>query len=234
MKKLKSIIPSFVTSLNMVCGSCASILALQGKIEIAIILVIAAAIFDFCDGFVARLLNSVSELGKQLDSLSDLISFGFAPSAMMYNFVVTNGIFDSNIALFVMLITIFSGFRLAKFNIDPTQTTEFKGMPTPASALFIIPICYYCTKNTNTLTQILSTPVAVIIVTAFLCVMMVTNLPLMSLKIKSFKIRAIAWQLVLLAGCILFICIFGVLGISITIIFYIILSGIKIIKQNRL
>ena len=227
MKKIKAAIPSFVTSLNMVCGVCASVLALQGETKLAVVLILMAAVFDFCDGFVARLLHSVSEFGKQMDSLSDLISFGVAPSVIMYEFAVTNGLFSHYVALFVLLIAVFSGLRLAKFNIDPEQTTEFKGLPTPASALFVISVCYYCKTSESTLAQALSSQAAVIAIVAFVCIMMVVNLRLFSLKIKSFKIKAIIWQLILVASLIAFVCLFGVLGLAFTIIFYVILSIIR-------
>ena len=227
MKKIKAAIPSFVTSLNMVCGVCASVLALQGETKLAVVLILMAAVFDFCDGFVARLLHSVSEFGKQMDSLSDLISFGVAPSVIMYEFAVTNGLFSHYVALFVLLIAVFSGLRLAKFNIDPEQTTEFKGLPTPASALFVISVCYYCKTSESALAQALTSQAAVIAIVAFVCIMMVVNLRLFSLKIKSFKIKAIIWQLILVASLIAFVCLFGVLGLAFTIIFYVILSIIR-------
>ena len=233
MKKIKAAIPSFVTSLNMVCGVCASVLALQGETQLAVLLIILAAVFDFCDGFVARLLNAVSEFGKQMDSLSDLISFGFAPSAIMYEFAVSNGIFDKFTAMFVLLIAVFSGIRLAKFNIDPEQTTEFKGLPTPASALFIISVCYYCKTSETTLSQALTSQAAVIAMVAFVCIMMVVNLRLFSMKIKSIKIKAIIWQLILVASLVALVCLFGVLGLAFTIILYVILSIIRNLVKTQ-
>ena len=235
MKKIKAAFPSFVTSLNMVCGVCASVLALQGETKIAVLLIILAAVFDFCDGFVARLLNVVSEFGKQMDSLSDLISFGFAPAAIMYEFAVSNAIFTKYTAMFVLLIAVFSGLRLAKFNIDPEQATEFKGLPTPASALFVISVCYYCKSCDSYLAQALTSKAAVIAIVAFVCIMMVVNLRLFSLKIKSLKIKALLWQLILIASLIAFVCLFGVLGLAFTIIFYVILSIIRnLVKKQDL
>jgi len=227
MNKIKSAIPSFVTSLNIVCGVCASVLALQGETKIAVLLIICAAVFDFCDGFVARLLNSVSEFGKQMDSLSDLISFGFAPSVILYEFAVSNGIFSHYVALFILLIAVFSALRLAKFNIDPEQTSEFKGLPTPASALFVISVCYYCKTSESALAGALTSKAAVIAVVAFVCVMMVVNLRLFSMKIKSLKIKSILWQLILAVSLVVLVIIFGVIGIAFTMILYVILSIIR-------
>ncbi len=234
MNKIRAAFPSFVTSLNMVCGVCASVMAMHGRIELAVALIILGAVFDFCDGFVARLLNASSEFGKQMDSLSDLITFGLAPSLIMYNFVVTNGIFTEYVALFVLLIAVFSGLRLAKFNIDPEQTTEFKGMPTPASALLIISLCYYCSTADSALSQALTSKVAVIAVVAFVCIMMVVNVRLFSMKIKSFRINAIIWQLILAVSLVALVCFFGVLGLALTMILYVILSIIRnLINKNK-
>lgn len=227
MNKIRAAFPSFVTSLNMVCGVCASVMAMLDKIEFAVGLIILGAVFDFCDGFVARLLKATSEFGKQMDSLSDLITFGVAPSLIMYNFVVKNGIFTEYVALFVMLIAVFSGLRLAKFNIDPEQTTEFKGMPTPASALFIISVCFYCQTSDTALAQALTSKVAVIAEVAFVCTMMVVNLRLFSMKIKTFNFKAIIWQLILVVSLVAFICFFKVLGLAFTMILYVILSIIR-------
>lgn len=234
MNKIRAAFPSFVTSLNMVCGVCASVMAMHGRIEVAVVLIILGSIFDFCDGFVARLLNASSEFGKQMDSLSDLITFGLAPSLIMYNFVVSNGIFTEYVALFVLLIAVFSGLRLAKFNIDPEQTTEFKGMPTPASALLIISVCYYCSITDSALSHALSSKAAVIAIVAFVCIMMVVNIRLFSMKIKSFKIKAIIWQLILAVSLVVFVCVFRVLGLAFTMIFYVILSIIRnLINKNK-
>ncbi len=233
MNKIRAILPSFVTSLNMVCGVCATVLAMQGETKSAVTLIILAAVFDFFDGFVARLLHSVSEFGKQMDSLSDLISFGLAPSVILYNFAVSNEIFSEYEALFVLLIAVFSGLRLAKFNIDPEQTTEFKGMPTPASALFVISVCYYCQTSDTELAQILTSKIAIIAVVAFVCIMMVVNLRLFSMKIKSLNIKAIIWQLILAVALVAFVYIFKVIGIAFTMILYVLLSIIRnLINKN--
>lgn len=232
MNKIRAAFPSFVTSLNMVCGVCASVMAMHGKIEYAVGLIILGAVFDFFDGFVARLLKASSEFGKQMDSLSDLITFGVAPSLIMYNFVVSNEIFTEYVALFVMLIAVFSGLRLAKFNIDPEQTTEFKGMPTPASALFIISVCYYCQTSDTNLAQALTSKVAVIAEVVFVCTMMVVNLRLFSMKIKTFNIKAIVWQLILVVSLVVFVCVFKVLGLAFTMILYVILSIIRNLLIN--
>lgn len=136
-------IPNLLTLSNLLCGSFAVISALVlGNLEWAFWLMVLAAVFDFFDGFVARLLKCSSPIGVQLDSLSDMISFGFLPASIL--FVLFSGSLPLNApewmfwggAFVCFVMAAFSALRLAKFNIDETQHTEFCGLPTPANALF--------------------------------------------------------------------------------------------------
>jgi len=146
---IKQSIPNFVTILNLLCGSIAIVLAIQGQVKYAGYLIILATVFDFFDGFLARKLNVMSELGKQLDSLSDLISFGMAPTAIMYEsmryslkLVYGSNYFQQTTLNIIILgtsflIVIFSALRLAKFNVSTNQKYNFVGVPTPAFALLV-------------------------------------------------------------------------------------------------
>ncbi|MFC2118929.1 CDP-diacylglycerol--serine O-phosphatidyltransferase [Bacteroidota bacterium] len=143
-------LPNFITSLNMLCGCIGAIYAFNNDLISASILILIAAIFDFLDGMAARLFNAYSDVGKELDSLADIISFGFTPSVILFQLLkrslnIESFSFDLPIIelaglILPFLIVVFSGLRLAKFNIDKSQTNSFIGLPTPASALFII----YC------------------------------------------------------------------------------------------
>lgn len=136
-------VPNLLTLCNLLCGAGAAVSALVwGDLQTAFLLIIASAVFDFFDGFAARLLNQYSAIGVQLDSLADMISFGFAPAAVMMSLFAKSGSWLEwsdwmvEVGYFVPLImTAFSALRLAKFNIDDTQHTEFEGLPTPANAL---------------------------------------------------------------------------------------------------
>lgn len=136
-------VPNLLTLCNLLCGAGAAVSALVwGDLQTAFMLIIASAVFDFFDGFAARLLNQYSAIGVQLDSLADMISFGFAPAAVMMSLFTKSGSWLEwsdwmvEVGYFVPLImTAFSALRLAKFNIDDTQHTEFEGLPTPANAL---------------------------------------------------------------------------------------------------
>ncbi|MDD2634636.1 MAG: CDP-diacylglycerol--serine O-phosphatidyltransferase [Bacteroidales bacterium] len=225
--KIRQVIPSSITSLNLISGSLAVIFAFKGDIEIACLLVILASVFDFFDGFAARLLNAVSEFGKQLDSLADLISFGFAPTAIVYNLFLIKNDNETLLVFSALLLVLFSALRLAKFNIDTEQKNEFKGLPTPAMALFVISISYFSVNNNSLIADFLFLPYSFLSINIVLSLLMVSNISLMSLKVKSFKIKEITWQLILILGALILLIIFGVLGIGLAIILYIALSFLK-------
>lgn len=148
-------IPNLVTLCNLLCGSMAAVLALTGgDLTLVFWLVVAAAVCDFLDGMTARLLHSYSGIGVELDSLADMVSFGFAPAALLYRLY---GMAESHWSwsegwilfggLSLFLLTAFSALRLAKFNVDEEQHTEFTGLPTPASALFCISLGWLVGKG---------------------------------------------------------------------------------------
>ena len=140
-------IPNSITCLNLLSGCFACIFAFQGQYDWVALCIGLSALFDFLDGMAARLLHAYSPLGKELDSLADLISFGLAPGLMVMHLMAYNSTFhgmaeyQSWWALSALLIPVFSALRLAKFNIDTRQTTSFIGLPVPANALFWIGIC---------------------------------------------------------------------------------------------
>jgi len=201
MLRLKNSIPNFITSLNIAAGTLSIIFTFEGLTTKAAYLILIAAIFDFLDGMSARLLNAYSDLGKQLDSLADLISFGVAPAVIVYHVMKSSLLIDklylSNLEnlrlvyLFIaILIPVFSALRLAKFNIDSRQTTSFIGLPTPANALFFaaIPIIssqnpfdpfLFLVYNKNIL-------LGIIIVSSLL---LVSPLKMFSFKFKNLKLK---------------------------------------------
>ena len=148
MKQIVRNIPNFITSLNLVAGFTAVIFAFNiNTIAYAPYYVFLAAVFDFFDGFSARLLKSYSKIGKELDSLADVVSFGVAPGVLMYQMLQFSSynflMFENNTIINIIvasLIPVFSALRLAKFNIDERQSDSFIGLPTPASAILIASI----------------------------------------------------------------------------------------------
>lgn len=178
MKRLSSYIPNVITCCNLAAGSLAVIMALRGTFEQAAILILIAAVCDFLDGLSARLLHAYSPMGKELDSLSDLVSFGLAPGLMVYTLLSDYLLLPygnlSNLAYIALLIPIAGGLRLAKFNIDDRQSTSFIGLPIPANALFWIGICFADTRNWH--------PGIILGLILLFSYLMVSNLPMFSLK----------------------------------------------------
>ena len=139
---MKKYIPNTITCCSLASGFIAGVMALQGEFFNVVIWVMLAALFDFMDGFAARLLKAFSPIGKELDSLSDVISFGVAPGLMLYESLrlvalhLPLGSYNTWVPYMACVIPVFSALRLAKFNIDDRQTTSFLGLPVPAHALF--------------------------------------------------------------------------------------------------
>ena len=129
--------------MNLLCGVIGVVLAFKGKVDFAFYLMIAGSVFDFCDGLSARALGAYSDMGKELDSLADIVTFGVLPSVMLYNVSHVCMWGESWICWTPLLITVFSGLRLAKFNVDERQHMSFVGLATPACAMICGSLCYF-------------------------------------------------------------------------------------------
>ena len=180
---MKKYIPDFITSMNLACGIIGVVFAFKGRPDIAFILMLAAAVADFLDGLAARLLGAYSDLGKELDSLSDLVSFGVLPSVMLYNLSRTCMFGESWICWIPLAIAVFSGIRLAKFNVDTRQTSSFLGLPTPACAMLAGSLCYYVAADPACfLAEWCAGPVFIPVLSLCLCALLVSEIPMFSLK----------------------------------------------------
>lgn len=234
---MKKHIPNFITSLNLASGFIAIIYASNGDLKTASWLIVAAMVFDFLDGFSARIVKAYSEIGKELDSLADVVSFGVAPGFIIYQLlndsmtlisptIVNSGnIFLIFSFLIPSLIPVCAALRLAKFNIDTTQSTSFKGLPTPANALAVVSIVigeHY--SDAEIFTNITSSPAAIIILTIVLSLLMVSRIPLLSLKIKSLKLKGNEGRYIMVLLILLSLVILGPAAISLIIPIYIIAS----------
>ncbi|MDR2026376.1 MAG: CDP-diacylglycerol--serine O-phosphatidyltransferase [Prevotellaceae bacterium] len=235
MRKIINSIPNILTSGNLFCGCIAVVLALNGDIETATYFIFAAVVFDFFDGFAARLLKAQSSLGLQLDSLADMVSFGVAPSAIVFHIMSIAQIhvpleLPAFTPYFAFFIAVFSALRLAKFNIDERQTAGFIGLPTPACSLFFCGLTYFD----------LFTVTGFYVLSAFIplfCFLLVCELPMFSLKIKKTPdfAKKYSLQLLLVFSAVVFIAIWRLKGISITIAFYITLSIlVKILHSHNM
>ena len=176
-------IPNAITSMNLLCGVLGVIAALEGRFDWAFYLMLAGAVFDFCDGLAARALKVVSSTGKELDSLSDVVTFGVLPSVMLYE-LMRVCTFSNSIWCYVpLLIAVFSAMRLAKFNLDERQHSSFLGLPTPASAMICGSLCYFVAHDMQTfLATWASGFVFIPLLAVVLCVLLVSEVPMFSMK----------------------------------------------------
>lgn len=227
-------IPNIITLLNLFAGTIAITHAFNANFTGVIVWVIIAAVFDFLDGMAARLLNAYSPLGKELDSLADVVSFGVAPASSLYILMRNNFIYpellqpiSQYIPYLAFIIPAFAAYRLAKFNIDTRQTDSFLGLPTPANGLFWISYCFalYSFIELNA-TSLLNESIWIITVVLIIIIsiLMVTEVPMFSFKLKSRGIKGNERQIILIILFITLISIFGIAGIAMGIISYILIS----------
>ena len=182
MKIIKHI-PNTITSMNLLCGVLGVIFTFQGVLDLAFYLMILAAVFDFLDGFAARMLNAYSPMGKELDSLADLISFGLLPALMIHRRLVEGGM--TGFWIYVpVIICIFSALRLAKFNVDDRQSENFLGLPTPACAMWCGSLIYAADRGVMTVAGLLSERYIMIIAPVVLAILLVSEIPMFSMKFK--------------------------------------------------
>ncbi len=265
---LRKSVPSLLTCSSAFCGMLSTFLALEGEKSLvwAAYLILLAAIFDFSDGFAARLLNACSDMGKELDSLADTISFGVAPTAIIFQYMRQimhlNGklfsleTWQSLVLISCLLVAIFAILRLAKFNVDPEQSHSFKGLPSPACAMFIVSIplidnmipedlglywlLHFCgVDDFKMQIAFLGIQLAfyewyvVLILTLGIAAMMVANMPMFSLKIKHFNYAENKTVFKFLIFSALTLILLYWVAVPIIIITYIIVSSIKSMKSPK-
>ena len=241
MNVIKRNIPNIITLSNLFCGLLAILYAFGGHLNIAGGFIILGAFFDFFDGLVARLLKVSDELGKQLDSLADLITFGVAPCIIVFQLLFlleTNSYFNpfdawesrtaysaSYLPYIALLIPLFSSLRLAKFNIDTRQTDSFIGLPTPANALFFIaiPLMMRFQPDHFLLEYITNTKVLLAII-ILLCLFMISEIPLLAFKFKNLSWADNKMRFVFIALTVLLLWQFRFVAVPIIILLYLILS----------
>lgn len=186
--KLTKYLPDTITCLNLLSGSVAVIFAFRDDFDAALGMIVLAAVFDFLDGLAARVFHAYSDIGKELDSLADTVSFGLAPSLILYNWLAG---FTSCIHPYVcyipLLIAAFSALRLAKFNLDTRQSESFLGLPVPASALFAASLAAFAGHYEHISNTFLANNWAIPAVTIILCALLVSELPMFSMKLKTLK-----------------------------------------------
>ena len=225
---MKKHIPNTITCCNLVSGCIATVEAIYGNPTLALLWIITGAVFDFFDGMSARLLGVSSPIGKELDPLADVVTFGVAPSAIIFNYLCGFHQHLLFVPFLAFIVAAFSALCLAKFNLDERQTTSFIGLPTPANALFWGALIVWMTEHQ------LNEPLYMYIVLAmipFSSYLLIAELPLFALKFKhwGWKGNEVKYGFVI-SAVLLIVCPlvlgYGVIGISAVIAWYVLLSAL--------
>lgn len=223
-------IPNSITCCNLISGCIAVSFALMGSYGMAFLFIVIGAVFDFFDGMSARLLGVSSPIGKELDSLADVVTFGVAPSSMAFTFLDTQscmaslGVVGTVVPYVAFVMAAFSALRLAKFNLDERQTTSFIGMPTPANALFWASLIV----GSESLLSASSYTVGCVIGMLFVCSwLLVAEIPMFALKFKTWGWRGneIKYTFVITSAILLLV--FRLSGFAAVIAWYVVLSAVS-------
>lgn len=216
---MKRHLPNFLTCCNLICGCFGIVFVLEGRDVPAAYFVWLAGAFDFFDGFAARMLKVTSNIGKELDSLADVVSFGVLPSLVMYR-MISEASGSPALPYVAFIIAVFSALRLAIFNIDETQRDSFRGLNTPANTIFItsLPLLY------NDVGRWLYQPIILIAITIVFSLLLVSRIEFFAFKFKSFAWKPNKIRYIFLILAALFVIFFQFAGIPLIIILYITLS----------
>jgi len=229
-------IPNFITSLNLTSGFVAIIFAANGDLVTASWLILAAMIFDFLDGFSARLLKAYSEIGKELDSLADVVSFGVAPAVIIYQLINdsltlsapndnSDGIQNLLILIIPAIMPVCGAFRLAIFNLDSSQAKTFRGLPIPANALAVISVVIASEYSHSTIfSSFTGSPLLMSGLTILLSILMVTRIPLLSMKVSNLKVKGNEARYILIGLVLISFIILGINAAPLIIPLYILAS----------
>lgn len=221
MKKYFGWLPNAITCLNLISGCVALVLAFNGHYGAASVAICCAAIFDFMDGAVARMIGAYSDVGKELDSLSDLVSFGVAPGLIVFCQL------PSPVNYLAVLIPVCGALRLARFNVDTRQTTSFIGLPIPANAIFWIGASAFWQTHSPA-----SDPVTWAVVVAFVALSMLAPINLPSLKFHDFKFAGVnRLRYLLIVMTIALVALLGIPGLAVVVAFYLMVGALMTLRK---
>lgn len=228
--RLKKHLPNAITCANLFSGCIGIVLAFQGELIGAAYAIFLSAIFDFFDGLASRVLKSFSGIGKDLDSLADIVSFGVLPAVIMYQILLAghqiNKVSDY-LNFIAFLIPVFSALRLAKFNVDTRQAENFIGLPTPANAILIASFPIILQHHNKYYTPYLLNPYVLSSFIVVMCTLLVLEIPMMSLKFKNSDFNENIFRYLLLLFSAILILFFKFAAVPVVILLYIILSVIQ-------
>ena len=226
---MKKHIPNTITCCNLISGCIATYFAFQGDFELALLFIVIGAVFDFFDGMSARLLGVSSPIGKELDSLADDITFGFAPSAIVFSYLCTFHIHLMFVPFLAFVMAAFSALRLAKFNLDERQALGFIGLPTPANALFWGSLVLGLQQQGTYFEGMEWVIIAGTFVSSYL---LVSEIPMFALKFKHWGFKGNEVKYLFLLSCIPMLILLGVSSFAAIIAWYVLLSVITN-KSNK-
>ena len=223
-------IPNIITCLNLISGCIATYWAFQDDYRMALLFIVIGAVFDFFDGMVARLLHVSSPIGKELDSLADDITFGFAPSAIIFSYLSQFSILHSQLMPFLaFILAAFSALRLAKFNLDERQALGFIGLPTPANALFWGALIGGLHGNRIYFEGMEWCIIVGIFISSYL---LISEIPMFALKFKTWGWKGNEIKYIFLLTCIPMLLFLGIFGLAAVIAWYVILSAVNTYMLN--
>ena len=234
---MKKHIPNFVTCLNLFSGCLGIVFAFQGNLTWASYAIVIAAILDFFDGMLARLLKAYSEIGKELDSLADVVSFGVLPSMIIYHLFALSpqpGIHSTWLSFSAFVIAVFSALRLAKFNIDTRQSENFIGLPTPASALLIASFPLIIAESNTYFPDFILNSWFLLIFSLTISMLLVAEVPLISLKFKTLDLKENMLKYILIITSLLLLLFLKFEAVPIIIIVYFMVSLIQFRRQKKI
>ncbi|MBK0380885.1 CDP-alcohol phosphatidyltransferase family protein [Mucilaginibacter segetis] len=229
-QRVKKHLPNAITCANLFSGCIGIVFTFNENLIFAAYAIFVAAIFDFFDGFASRVLKSYSGIGKDLDSLADMVSFGVLPSAIMYELLLQAHQIpnvSSWLNFIAFLIPVFSALRLAKFNNDCRQADSFIGLPTPANAILIASIPLILQQHAG-LTHYILNPFGLSCLVLIMCILLVAEIPLMSLKFKNRDFNKNIYRYLLLLFSAILILFFKFAAVPVVIVMYITLSLIQL------
>ncbi len=218
---IKKHIPNFITSLNLAVGCLAIIAIFEGKLDTIIYYILLAGIFDFLDGFAARMLKVTSPIGGDLDSLADMVTFGVVPSLLMFALIIDYST-NEYLPYIALLIAVFSALRLAMFNNDTRQSDAFYGLPTPANALFLGTLPLLMASELPM--QWLENQYVLLAIVIIFSLLLIADYKLLALKFKGFGWRNNEFKYILIASGIGLFAGFGIIAFPLIIIIYLVLS----------
>lgn len=226
---MKRHLPNLITCFNLLSGCVGVTFALANRLDLAAYCVILSGIFDFFDGLVARALNVRSPIGKELDSLADVVSFGFVPGAIWYVLLTSALPERPYVAYLGFVVTVFSALRLAKFNIDDRQTTDFIGLSTPMNAFYVVSMPFIA----DTYSGVILHPLFLLVNIVGTSALLVSNIRLFSLKLQSTSWKENRWKYIFIILSAVWVALFKFAAVPGVLVLYFLFSFIHFGERRK-